>query len=230
MRHAPAGGNKYDWESWAREASVAHDAGWTERAASALCIPIARGVGTLNLVVTGDRSETPSGYPAWAVGTAYTAGNMVRNASVTGVERVYIALTSGTSNGTGVINDTGVTWEDVEQTPTADLIAAITTICEARRPVTAYDYLVIGATKQRVTVTMTVTGVTATVKTAIAAEVRQHIMALTPTQTLFPAQISAIAIENGATDVTVSAPASPVTPTSGPDAYARLWPWGVTVS
>lgn len=60
-QNPPAGGNGPDWERWCKEVSYTHDAGesteWVETVKDAVRHENARGGGTINLVITSDRSE-----------------------------------------------------------------------------------------------------------------------------------------------------------------------------
>ncbi len=56
----------------------------------------------LTLGIGGPKEET---FPPWENATAYVIGDIV-----TDMADLYIATTSGTSSGTGVADDTGVTW------------------------------------------------------------------------------------------------------------------------
>ena len=48
IRHAPAGGNKYDYEAWAGE---------VEGVKAAYCMPLAQGLGTVDMVILADGAE-----------------------------------------------------------------------------------------------------------------------------------------------------------------------------
>jgi hypothetical protein len=55
IRKPPAGGNRYDYRRWAREASAL--------VASAWCVPCGQGPGTIDLVITADSAQTGSEIP-----------------------------------------------------------------------------------------------------------------------------------------------------------------------
>jgi uncharacterized phage protein gp47/JayE len=62
LQNPPAGGTKADYETWAKEVSYTHDAGqvteWVENVKTAICFPNARGVGSVNVAITSDRTES----------------------------------------------------------------------------------------------------------------------------------------------------------------------------
>ena len=55
LRHPPAGGNKYDYVRWAKEASTLVAAAW--------CVSMGQGPGTVDLVVLADADQTGSEIP-----------------------------------------------------------------------------------------------------------------------------------------------------------------------
>lgn len=181
LRQPPAGGNKSDWELWALQGLYTHDAGlnteWIENVKTAICYPNARGIGTVNIGITSDRSET--GY---------------------------------------------------EEIATADLISAVSTIVEANRPITAFDFQVIGATRKTSDVTMVVPGLSAGDQELIRSDIEAFMKSLPIGKTLYRAQLISIAIDRGADTVTLSTPASDVTVLTGPTTYERIWPGTITIS
>ncbi len=239
MQEPPAGGNKYDWPRWATEVSATVNDSFTDPYSESVPVDGAyldengRGLGTINLAIASNRSLDPDEYTAWQTAHAYTAGDLVKDSSYSGSDgtiwRVYQALTSGTSTGTGVRTDAGVTWIDTEGYATDGLLSQVAANLETKRPLGIWDYEVYKVTKAVVAVTMTITG-DVDVAT-VAAAVRSYMVGLTTGETLSTAHIIATALDAGADDVTtLTLPAANYTPTCGPTVYQRVWPGVITVS
>lgn len=62
INYPVAGGNQYDWPRWAKEVSYTHNPGdpteWIETVNDAIIHENQRGGGTINLVITSDRTDT----------------------------------------------------------------------------------------------------------------------------------------------------------------------------
>lgn len=224
LRQPPAGGNQYDWPRWAKEVTYG-----TETCTKAWLDENARGQGTINVVIASDRSEDPDDYSAWANATAYSAGDVVKDDSITGAYRAYIATTSGTSSGTGVDDDTGVSWEDAEEYASSGLVAEVTDYLDAKRPVGIWDFAVYSCLKNSQDVAITVTGDDADTA-VIAAAIETYMETIVGGKGLYTGQLVYIAIEAGAENAVVTTPAADVSVAWGPTSYERIWPGQITVS
>lgn len=229
LRNPPAGGNRYDWPRWCTETDAVTHSAYTERCSAAWTRENARGEGTIDLAIVSDRDEDPADYDAWATATVYAAGDVVRDDSVTGVDRAYVALTSGTSSGTGVADDTGVTWEDCEEQVSAELVTSVEDYLDEKRPKGVWDYAVYGVDKLVQNVTVVVTGAAVDL-TVLKDRIDAHMKALSGGKGLYVAQIVSLAIDEGAENAVVSTPAADVPVTWGPNTYQRIWPGLITVT
>lgn len=234
MQKPESGGNKYDWPRWAKEVSYTHDPGggseWTELVRGAWVFEHKRGMGSIDVAITSNRSEDPDDYDAWANSTVYSAGDIVTD--VAGV-KVFITPAGGTSSGTNVYDDTGITdWEEIQEYASPSLVTAVDTYLETKRPLCTYDFEVRSAIKKRQDVTMTVTGdeVDDDMKTAIQNEIEDFMKALDVGKKLYTAQLINIAIEQGAENASLSVPSCDVEVTVGPTVYERIWPATITIN
>ncbi len=107
IRRPPAGGNKFDYEKWAKD---------VDNISAAYCIPLAQGLGTVDVVVVANETNTGSEIPSSSIRTGKTTaisanklidgtanftdaahpvsvGDIVRNA-VSGVETTVTAVDS----------------------------------------------------------------------------------------------------------------------------------------
>lgn len=160
-RQAPAGGNEADYVTWAKQVTGI---------ASAKCIPVPQGPGTVDVVILANEETTGS------------------------------------------------------ETPTTELIAAVYAHIDEVRPVTAGTFRVLAAQIIETDLTMSLSGsVTAA---TVAAEITSLMAALGIGQTLYRAALINLAIAAGATDATISAPASNIVPTN----YQVIRPGTITVS
>lgn len=97
LRRPPAGGNKADYEKWAREIA---------NVAAAYCYPIHQGIGTADVVVVADEtatgSELPSSSARMGVTTSVTAGKLVDSAAAftTGHQAAIGDVVRNTTQGT----------------------------------------------------------------------------------------------------------------------------------
>jgi hypothetical protein len=227
IRQPPAGGNRYDWPRWAKEMYKNHTT-WMELCTGAWLHENARGLGTINLAIASNRSEDPDEYSAWANTTAYVAGDVVTDDTVTGEDRAYVATTSGTSSGTGVADDTGVVWEDCEEYASSDLVTNVNLHVDTKRPVGTWDYEIYPVLKKTQAVSMIVTGSDVNVIT-VKEQIQAFMKSLVGGKGLYVAQLVYVAIEAGADNATVSVPAADVAVTWGPTSYQRIWPGQITV-
>jgi uncharacterized phage protein gp47/JayE len=161
----------------------------------------------------------------WVRETSYDHG--------TYVESVKTALLFEDDRGAGSINvvvtSTRTAEQGGEEEPTTELLAAITDTIDANRsPGTTSDFLVIGAAKNTIDVTMTTTGDCDTEETI--SDITAFMKTAAVGSTLYLDQVRAIAIQNGAESAPISAPADNVTMEKGPFIYERMWPGTIGVT
>lgn len=161
LRTPPSGGTKADYESWACA---------VDGVASALCIPVAQGAGTVSVVILADAETTGSEVPAQA------------------------------------------------------LLDAVTAHIDTVRPVTVSAVYVLAPQFISQDITMSTTGTNA--QAAISAAIENYVSGLQPGDSLLRSKLIAIALENGATDAVISAPAGNLLATQ----YQVIRPGTITVS
>lgn len=105
------------------------------------------------------------------------------------------------------------------------LVGEVKKYIDPLRPVTASKVSIIAPTPVSQDVTMTVSG-SSLDRDAIAADIGAYMLGLIPDQTLYLAKLIQIAMDNGADNVTISTPASDVTPAS----YQMIRPGVINVS
>jgi uncharacterized phage protein gp47/JayE len=105
------------------------------------------------------------------------------------------------------------------------LVGEVKKYIDPLRPVTASQVSIIAPTTVTQAVTMTVSG-SSLDRDAIAADIGAYMLGLIPDQTLYLAKLIQIAMDNGADNVTISTPASDVTPAS----YQMIRPGVINVS
>jgi len=105
------------------------------------------------------------------------------------------------------------------------LVGEVKKYIDPLRPVTASKVSIIAPTPVSQAVTMTVSG-SSLDRDAISADIGAYILGLIPDQTLYLAKLIQIAMDNGADNVTISTPASDVTPAS----YQMIRPGVINVS
>jgi len=240
LKHAPAGGNQYDYVAWAMAVSVSFTNEWEDGAAYALgdIIKPTTANGRLYICTTAGTSD--SSEPTWPV--TDEVDDTVNDNSViwkewaadTYVERAKTCLPYPNGRGNGsidvvIVSDTPaaslITWRKEEPTPA--LIAAVAAAIESERPVGAWDYTVQAASKLETAVTYRVpVGTSQTVKDKIESDTIAFMEALAVGTTLYVAQLTAIAVNNGIVlSPSVSLPAGdvPCYPTGNPGHYQRIW-------
>ncbi len=233
IRHPPAGGNASDYVAWALE---------IDNVAAAYCYPLAQGLGTVDVVVVANATNTGSEVPSshdTLTGTATSVEEL------TLIDTSATFITSLAQIGDTVINTTADTEAkivsiDSETQLTLDtdiftvtgqayeipsLITQVADYIDSERPVTASVVRVLGPTIMTQAVTMAVTGDDADTDQAVL-DIAAYMSALVPGQTLYMSQLTAIAIANGAQNATVSAPTTDVTCTD----YEMLRPGVISVS
>ncbi|OPY00364.1 MAG: Baseplate J-like protein [Syntrophorhabdus sp. PtaB.Bin047] len=217
IRRPPAGGNKYDYEKWAKA---------IDNVSAAYCYPLAQGLGTVDVVIVANEGNTGSEVPSShttitgtvtstgeskLIDTAATfvtseaqKGDRVTNTSA-GTEAKIISVNSETQ----LTLDTHIFTGTGEAYVISSLITEVKDYIDDQRPVTASVVRVLGPEILSQAVTMTTTGTN--VNTAqIAADIEAYMKGLIPGQTLYVSQITAIAIRNGADNATVTTPAGDV--------------------
>ena len=127
-----------------------------------------------------------------------------------------------------VVTSTRSAAQGGEEEPTAELLAEITDALDDLRSPGTWDFLVIGATKNEIDVTMVVTGACDIEKTET--DIIAFMKTAVVCHSFFLDQIRSLAILNGAETATISEPAGNVTMEHGPIIYERMWPGTVGVS
>ena len=233
IRRPPAGGNKYDYVKWAME---------IDNVAAAYCFPLAQGLGTVDVVIiaseTNTGSEVPSSYNTLTgVNTSVAASKLIDSAATfqtSGVKKGDLSENTGTGETAKVVSVDS----EIQLTLDTDIFAATGQSYELKsltiqvkdyiddvRPVTASVVQVLGPTILSQAVTMSVTGSDAN-KAQIAADIEAYLKSLEPGETLYRSQLIAIAIQDGAADVTITVPAADVVPT----AYQMIRPGVISVT
>lgn len=154
--------------------------------------------------------------------TTYTvrAGDVVENVT-DGTETTVVSVDSASqiTLADDIFADTGKVYL------VRGLIADVKKYIDPLRPVTASKVSVVAPEAVTQAVTMTVTG--AGIDTvAVADEIETYLEGMIPGQTLYLAKLMQIAMDNGADNVTVSAPSADVVPTS----YQMIRPGVIGVS
>ncbi len=217
IRRPPAGGNKYDYVKWALS---------VDNVAAAYCFPLAQGLGTVDVVLVANKtntgSEVPSSYAditgsntavtpgklvdAGADFSAVKAGDKITN-NTAGTETTVAAPDSGTQLS---LSDDIFTATPQDYT-IQSLTTTVKTYIDDIRPVTASVVRVMGPTIVTQAVTMTVTGSGVNLA-QISADIQAYINTLGPGQTLYKSQLLSIAIQNGAANAAITVPAADVVP------------------
>jgi uncharacterized phage protein gp47/JayE len=232
IRRPPAGGNKYDYVKWALE---------IDNVKAAYCIPLAQGLGTVDVVIVANEantgSETPSSYTTLTgVNTSVSASKLIDSSATfqtTGVKKgdiVKNTTASTTAMVVSVDSETQLTLNTDIFTATGQnyeiksLIIQVKEYIDDVRPVTASIVRVLGATIITQDVTMTATGNVN--KAKIASDIEAYMKTLIPGQTLYKSKLIQIAMDSNADNVTISTPANDVTVTS----YQMIRPGVINVT
>lgn len=221
-----AGGNKYDWPMWAKESYVTHvqsTGSWVERAKAVWVYEHKRSLGSIDVIVSGDHSLAP----LWEASVVYDAGSYVR----WGTES-YVTSAGGTSAGSDPTDDSGVAWVNASEIPSTVLMDNVNANLNLKRPIgLGWNYVTVAPTRRVVNVTITVSG--AGMEESEAREILRisiyEYLKYPIEKKLLVAQLIAMAIDAGADDVTDIAPATTVTPITGPAVYERVWPGTIIV-
>ena len=221
IRRPPAGGNKYDYVKWARE---------IDNVASAYCFPLAQGLGTVDVVILANKTNTgaqvPSSYDT-LTGTAtsvvalklidtaatfqtsgVTKGDLAGNTSSLATAKV-VSVDSETQ----LTLDTDIFTESGEGYTVTSLVKLVKDHIDDVRPVTASAVRVLAPSVLEEAVDLTVTGSDVN-KTQVASDITAWMETLIPGQTLYRSKLVQIAMMNGADNATVVTPAGDVTPAS----------------
>ncbi len=223
IRKPPAGGNDNDYIQWAKTIT---------NIVEAYVIPLAQGLGTVDVVVLADEditgSEVPSDHTTQSgtndsVVTGKLADSTADFLDAAKIVRVGDIAKNDTDGSEAIV--TAV--DSLSQLSlSADIFSAvgknytidsITTqvydYIDTVRPVTSKYFRVLAPTVDTQAVTMTLEGDDANISQTVA-DITAHMNGLEPGQTLFVNQLISIAIENGADNATVTAPAADVTATA----------------
>jgi hypothetical protein len=242
LRRPPAGGNKYDWERWAIECGIASDGSFVSPenlsqsanydVARATCYPLARGVGTVDLVISMSRKVrilemVGSGYvgpQAADVGKVVTgdvSGDSGLLVSFNNTSRLWwvrclsesdfsIADTCSISGSSAHGDMNVVSYSDV---PYAKLLLAVTNYIDDVRPVTQHQRVIKGVSRLVTPVAVTVSGNEFNSVNAQAA-ILKHMNELAPGAKFFRSKIVALCVDAGAETANVTAPANDIVPES----------------
>ena len=223
VRKPPAGGNDNDYEQWAKEIT---------NVLKAYTIPLAQGLGTVDVMILADEvitgSELPSNHTTQiGVNDSISAGkladstaNFTDAAKIVRVGDIAKNITDDTEATVTVVD--GVNQlslsADIFKAITKDyIIVSLTEQVDAHievlRPTTASVIRVLSPTVSTEAVTMTITGSGSNIaQTKI--DIEAYINSLEPGESLYISQLVSIAIQNGAENTNVTAPAADVTATT----------------
>lgn len=221
IRRPPAGGNKYDYVKWA----LAKD-----NVKAAYCFPLAQGLGTVDVVIvaneTNTGSEVPSSYSTLTgTNTSVSALKLINSAATfitSGVKKGDIVKNTNANTTAKVLSvdsetqltlDTDIFTATGQNYELKSLTIQVKEYIDDVRPVTASIVRVLGPTILTQDVTMTVTGSNVN-KTQIASDITAYMKTLIPGQTLYRSKLVQIAMDNNADNATISTPANDVTATS----------------
>jgi uncharacterized phage protein gp47/JayE len=212
-----------------------------DNVAAAYCFPLAQGLGTVDVVVIANKTNTGSEIPsshntlmgsitsvqtdklidtgATFVTSGVTKGDPVTNAA--GIETTVSSVDSETH--LALVDDIFTALPDTYTV--TSLTVTVKTYIDTVRPVTAAAVRCLPPTIHSQAVTMAVAGVS--VNTAqITADIAAYMDTLIPGQTLYLSQLTAIAVADGASNAIISTPAADVTATS----YQMIRPGVISVS
>ena len=233
IRKPPAGGNANDYEQWALK---------VDNVAAATCVPLGQGLGTVDVVIVANLantgSEVASSHAISGTATSAEENKLIDSlAAFNGALPVRpgdIAVNDDTLEEAVVtsVDGAGELTLDKDIFPGGDEGYTIKSLTiqareyiEAVRPVTASIVRVLPVQILTRDVSLTVTG-SGINKAQAAAEIGAYISALKSGETLYLAQIAAIAIAAGAGNAVVNAPAADVAATP----YQMIRPGVVSVA
>lgn len=232
IRRPPAGGNKYDYVKWALS---------IDNVDAAYCFPLAQGLGTVDVLIIADStntgSELPSSHAMTGTATDITTNKLIDSAAAFGgtlpvrIGDVVVnedlqttATITAVDSGTQLTLDTDIITETGQAYTIKSLTVQVKEYIDDVRPVTASAVRVLPPTLITQNVTMTVTG-TGIDKTKISTEITSYINSLVPGGTLYLSRLIAIAIRVGAENATISVPTADVDPGD----YEMIRPGTITV-
>ncbi|NVO00767.1 MAG: baseplate J/gp47 family protein [Geobacteraceae bacterium] len=217
-----AGGNRYDYEKWAKDIAGCV---WSK------CYPIARGNGTVDLLIMADilstGSQIPSSHSESGTVTTLTVGKLIDAAGtflaplpvrpldvVRNTTRGTSAVVTTVDSGTQLTIDQDIFTHIGDVYVVDSLCTRVKTYIDSLRPVgRGADALQVkGPTVDLVHVTMSNLG--DATPDQVAAAITNYLATFIPDQILYVVQLKAIAITYGAIDPVVSLPVANVAPGS----------------
>lgn len=238
IRRPPAGGNKYDYEKWALK---------VEGVKAAYCVPLAQGLGTVDVLIIANKettgSEIPSSHSLTGTITGVHTSKLIDSTAdfIAPIDGgpvrpgdIAVNLESGDQAVVTVVEDahTLVLAADIfsvaGQAYTLRSLAAQVKAYIDRpdvRPVTASVVRIVAPTLILQDVAMTGTG--RVNKTAVEQDIMAYLNSLGPGQPLYTARLAAIAIDAGADNAVVSTPSAAVVPGTP---YEIIRPGEITVT
>lgn len=217
IRRPPAGGNQYDYIKWALE---------VDNVAAAYCFPLAQGLGTVDVVITANEtntgSEIPSDYGTITGSNDAVTANKLKDTGTdfSDVKKGDVIKnttlgTETTASADGINGEVSLTDDIFTATPhdyeCDSLTQTVLDYIDTLRPVTASMTSVFAPTLVTQNIVMTVVGTEADIPQIIA-DIEDYTITLTPGQILYKSQLIAIALANGAENASVTTPANDVTP------------------
>lgn len=171
------------------------------------------------VVLSGPTTGVTTGTTAFRLihaGAGFVDGQI--GAVVTNVDDGTTAVITSVFNQSELILDTDIIVSDqgysiASVIPTTVLVTAVETALTAFKPLGVELTVVGGTVFSTENITMTVTGTSADIP-SIVLDITAYVNGLDLGETLFVSQLEAIAVNNGATGVTVSAPAADVSPSA----------------
>jgi len=221
IRRPPAGGNKYDYVKWALQ---------IDNVASAYCFPLAQGLGTVDVIILANKTNTgaqvPSSYDTLTgTATSVVASKLIDTAATfqtSGVTKGDLAGNTSSLATAKVVSvdsetqltlDTDIFTESGDGYTVTSLVELVKDHIDDVRPVTASAVRVLAPSVLEEDVDITVTGSDVN-KTQVASDITAWMETLIPGQTLYRSKLVQIAMMNGADNATVATPAGDVTPAS----------------
>jgi hypothetical protein len=241
LRKPPAGGNKYDYESWTRAVAFTHTAAWQANAGyNQYDVVIGGSSGFLYICKTAGTSGSSA--PTWTT----DPGDEVSDNTITWqvweaesffefADRVFLFLhTRGMGSIDIVVVSNYVQSESgnalFNGIPSNAFLVEILSQIEDKGPVCAYDYRVLAPVNKSTTVTVTVPSgeTTSAQRNKIKTDIIAHILGLNVGQKLYVVNLIAICVNNDVPNYVSIVPASdvPCLPDiNSPSTYERIWPY-----
>lgn len=234
IRNPESGGRDADYINWAEE---------VDNVIEAWCYAIARGAGTVDVVIKANAETTGSEVASSHINVAGVTDSIVAgklaDSTATFQSDVVKKGDLVKNNSSGAETRVLLSADSEEELALVDdifpilgqaysvtsLVTEVQEHIEPLRPNTAKDFLVFPATTLSQAVTMTGTGANFDVAQTIL-DVTAYMNSLPPGQTLYLTQLTAIAIQNGAATSNVTVPSGDV----APGAYEMIRPGVINVS